>query len=454
MLQMQHMTGSPWKREHRDLVANTRVRFRDIRIANNESRVILNSLWRAEHQKAQMMHSALLQLQTGDGKPSPGFDRETMASQPFVSSVLVKPVSDLCNLRCSYCYEGEVDVRVNTRRMPDEILERIISETLGQARHTLHFLWHGGEPFLAGLDFYRKALSFQDTQNTRGISITNGIQTNGTLLNEQWCEFFANHNFHVGVSIDGPEDLHDRNRYGLGKRGSFRQMTRGLKLLQDYKIPFTAIVVVTADSNGRAQDVFNVLRELGVDHYDVHPGFGMETSGPKRPVEPKVYSQFVINLFENWLTSGREEIYIPVFEDIFQALIGSGPSTCYFAGTCSNIVGIEANGDVIPCTRPFDKSLYTFGNIRETSLPRILEGDRSRRFTIEDHEGQRNSQSCPWYAMCHNGCPQHRVTDGERNVSGANLYCSCQSGSAGGFSEIFEHVVRRTVGILERSEND
>ena len=137
------------------------------------------------------------------------------------------------------------------------------------------------------------------------------------------------------------------------------------------------------------------------------------------------------------------------FDDVFQARLGQAPSTCYFAGNCTRIVGFDPNGDVLPCTRPFDRSRYTYGNIADTPLEAIVAGPSFVGFQREDLAAQERSRSCPWFELCHDGCPQHRQTDGAQDVAGANLYCACQSGVPGGHAAIFAHIVSRTDAVLD-----
>jgi uncharacterized protein len=168
----------------------------------------------------------------------------------------------------------------------------------------------------------------------------------------------------------------------------------------------------------------------------------MDSAG-QGAIDPRSFADFVIDLFDCWLDGGLPGIRISTFDDIVASALGTGPSICYFAGTCTSIVAIDANGDVLPCTRPFDRAKYTFGNIGQQGLSEIVGSPPFRDFHARDLTAQNNTATCRWHAMCHNGCPQHRISDNRQEIAGKNLYCQCQSGIEGGFAAIFEHATDR-----------
>jgi uncharacterized protein len=410
--------------------------------------VILNAFHRASLKSLSEFKDAYLKFRDQESNPTlQSFAQSVNISTTKIYSVLIKPVSDACNLQCTYCYEGEGNERTNFPKIEDKTLENIIRDTLSQANGLIKFAWHGGEPLLSGIDTFRKGVEFQKKFNDKGYPILNTVQTNGLLLNEEWVAFLKQNKFQVGLSIDGSKDIHDQQRIGKDQRGSYDQVIEAIKLLKTYNIPFGIISVISNNSEGRAKDFFENFREIGINSYDIHPDFGMNHN-LRKPVFPKVFSDFVIDLFEAWLAYGQSNIHIRFFDDVFQYLSSGSPSTCYFAGSCTNIIAFESNGDAIPCTRPFDREKYTFGNIKDQSLDSILSGDKFLKFKNYDVYGQQKFNDCPWFEMCHNGCPQHRITDGLQNVAGDNFYCNCKNDLEGGYADIFDHIIRRIWEIV------
>jgi len=439
--------GFEWGDDQRQRIALLKRRRETGPALGPEQVVVLDAISSSERVNLSSLRNAITEMRrtAASGEAAP--DRFIPVTSP-ISAILIKPVGDACNLRCTYCYEGEDNERIRLPRMSEATLESIIRDTLIQATSEMNFIWHGGEPTLAGIDFLRQGMAFQKRHNSRGVPISNSIQTNGTLLNQGWMEFFREFNFSVGVSLDGPEDVHDYYRVGKQYQGSYKDVVTGIELLKQNDIPFGVITVITDQSKVRARDIFHAFRGLGIKTFDAHPSFGMHLQGDRGPLHPKDYSRFAIELFETWLASGEEGIRILLFDDIVRAMLGQSIKTCYFAGSCSRIMGFEPNGDATPCTRPFDRVRYTFGNMQKQTLTTILESPKFVTFKDEDLRSQINSHDCPWFHMCHNGCPQHRAKAGRQDVSGANLYCQCQSGIEGGHAVIWDHVTRRINRIL------
>jgi uncharacterized protein len=411
---------------------------------SREQRVVLAAIRRARQHALMVYREAFAQRRDGGA--------ENALSEVGIFAVLLKPVGDLCNLRCTYCYEGVKGERLEKARMRDSTLEAIIGDVLAQARGAVQFIWHGGEPLLAGIELFRRGLNFQRQHNVNGCRIVNTVQTNGLLIDDVWLGFFKENGFNVGISIDGPGEMHDRFRIHPSGRGTYAETCKVVRRLKAAGFDVGAISVVTANSALHSRDLFETLRSMGITAYDIHPNFGRGTRPDDAPVQPKAFSDFVIELFDLWLASGDTSIRIRTFDDVYQGLVGYRPSTCYFSGRCTGILGFEATGEAVPCTRPFDRVKYSFGNIHSTPLEAIKRSARLEAFRIEDFRAQANSRKCPWYHICHNGCPQHRSTNGHQDVAGANLYCQCQSGIGGGYAAIFEHVVRRTEHLLGLEE--
>ncbi|MEM7626104.1 MAG: radical SAM protein [Planctomycetota bacterium] len=434
-------------------------------LAGDWERTVLDAFRNAEKRGLQAFRAAFTQLSVGGSQV-----RTLTAEANPIVAVLVKPVGDACNLRCSYCYEGQGDERQALPRMQFETLEKIIKDTLSHGEGPVRFLWHGGEPLLAGLDFFRRAIKLEEKHNYKKRIVYNTVQTNATLLSQDWIDFIIQNNISVGLSLDGTEEIHNRYRFGKQKEGSYDGVVAGIRLLQRNGMDFGVITVITEASAQCGREIFNHFMELGIKNFDVHPSFGInvesnaglavlnrhESSSSaccNKPLHPKDYARFVIDIFEEWLDYGQEGIRIGVLDDVFYAMLGQLPRSCSSAGKCTDIIGFESTGDAVPCTRPFDLSRYTFGNIDRQGLKQILSADVFQEFKSQDKHSQGKTVQCPWHAMCHNGCPQHRMVDGKQDISGANLYCQCSSGIEGGHAGIFSHIIDRVKAILCRSGN-
>lgn len=360
-----------------------------------------------------------------------------------IHSVLIKPVSDHCNIRCTYCYEGTEKNRFYKPRMSEFTLEKIIMDALEQAKNSIEFIWHGGEPLLAGLNFFEAGIRFQEKYRNKNLQIYNSIQTNGILINDEWINFFHNNNFSLGISFDGQKSIHDKYRIDHQHNGTYSRVISTLNRLSESNIPFGIISVIHNEHIGNASQYIAEIQCRGIQYLDVHPSFGNKAEVIK-PLKPKDFSDFAVDLFEAWLENGNPKIRINLFDDFLKGYFFHVPDTCYFAGTCSKIVAVEANGDVVPCTRPFDRSLYSFGNIQSSSLQSIREGSIFARFKEQDKHAQLSKNKCKWVHLCNNGCPQHRADyDGKQDISGSNFYCECNSGSPGGYAAIWNHIEAR-----------
>lgn len=356
----------------------------------------------------------------------------------LISSVLIKPVGDACNLRCTYCYERPEPLL--HRRMSTDVLDALIADLPNYTGQRLTVAWHGGEPMLAGRDFLRESITrFADAGSSVGIEVAQAIQTNAVLVDRRWAELLLEMDMDVGVSLDGPADLHDMSRIGPNGRPTHRLVRRGIEQLVATGVRVGAIAVISESHANRADDVLNAIAETGICRFDAHPAVGKECS---LGVSGASYSQFMCELFDAWLAHDHEELEIATFDDAIAWLLGGQPRLCYFAGACTQIVGVEPSGDVVPCTRPFDRSQWTFGNVLDQPLSEILTGSRYREFQRLDRQAQSHPRDCRWSGLCNQGCPQHRQTSGKDDVGGRNLLCSCTGGSTG-FAELFGHIEQR-----------
>ncbi|MFB8831234.1 radical SAM protein [Azotobacter sp. CWF10] len=308
-----------------------------------------------------------------------------------------------------------------------------------------------GEPLLAGREFFESALRLQRELRLSGQWIQNSLQTNGLLLDEEWLSFLSRNSFTVGVSVDAPGDVHDAARVDVNRRGTFREVVAKLRGLKHAGIDHGVILVARPDHVHRQKEILSCMREIGVSSFDIHPscGNGMSSSFD---ISPSQFSSLCCELFDQWLNEGAG-IAIPMFEDFLRYLSGRQPKTCYHAGRCTAIIAIEADGAVVPCTRPFE-SYWTFGNVLEQSLSSIIAGSRFQEFARRDLSAQHSRASCRWFGVCHNGCPQHRRSTigsvSKATIDGVGIYCDCFGQPSVGWPAVYDHIedrVRGTLGI-------
>ncbi|HET6559901.1 MAG TPA: anaerobic sulfatase maturase [Prolixibacteraceae bacterium] len=351
------------------------------------------------------------------------------ASDDF--QVFVKPVGGQCNLACEYCYYLEKESLYpegNHLQMEDALLESyIIQHISASTGPDVFFSWHGGEPTLAGLDYFKRIVEIQKRYCPSNFRIINGIQTNGTLLDEQWCRFMAEENFMVGISIDGPEELHSCYRHFSDSRSAFNRTLRGYRLLQSYRIPCEVLCVVSASNVSQPLRVYRYLKELDARFITFLPLVEKKPDAPgqvsDRSVQPKAFGEFMIAVFNEWKSSAIGIIKIQLLEEALRTAFNMEHTLCIFKKTCGRVPVVERNGDFYPCDH-YVEPKHLIGNILHTPLVVLLESDRQRLF------GQAKQTSLPAYClqcevldMCNGACPKDRFLMTPDGQPGLNYLC-------------------------------
>lgn len=351
------------------------------------------------------------------------------ASDDF--QVFVKPVGAQCNLACEYCYYLEKESAVpkpGIYRMNDELLETyIVQHISASAGPDIFFSWHGGEPTLAGLDYFKRIVRIQKRHRPSNSRILNGIQTNGTLLNDEWCSFLASENFIVGISIDGPEEIHSFYRHFIDGRSAFNRTLRGYRLLQSYRIPCEVLCVVNALNAAQPLRVYRYLKELDarfitflplVEKNPDEPG---QVSG--RSVQPKAFGEFMIAVFDEWKSSDIGIIKIQMVEEAIRTAFGMEHTLCIFKKTCGRVPVIERNGDFFSCDH-YVEPAHLIGNIHNTLLVELLESDHQRLFGQAKHTSLlAYCLQCEVLSMCNGACPKDRFAFTPEGQPGLNYLC-------------------------------
>ena len=417
--------------------------------------------WLREHSRATLLPAARCIAAAVRRADSRYADRITAlfdglpASKGTPTTVLIKPVGDLCNLGCAYCYEAKRAQNHPQSRMSIEEMQHLVARLICADSPVRNIYVHGGEPLLAGLPFFRSLVAAV-RDKAAGQTIELGVQTNGVHINADWAAFFKANGFAVGVSLDG-DARQNSGRVFRNGLPSYSAVRRGMQYLNDADIEFGVISVTTesaASVPDAPRDLIAHMAQLGVRLLDVHPAAtptGTSGSAAKYNMQPDTFAVYMIALFEAWLELGNPNFRIRSFEDIFQTLGGCQSSICYRSGSCSSIIGVEADGSVSPCTRPFQHH-RNFGNLKDNNLIALLADDRHKSFVMAELAGQRRTEACKWKNLCgYGGCPHERFTNAEQDVSGRHLYCRCQPDETGGYPAFFQHVLTRVAEVLREA---
>jgi len=354
--------------------------------------------------------------------------------------IFAKPVGAVCNLRCNYCYylrKKDLYADRGSPLMSDEMLEKyIIQHIEATTDELIMFSWHGGEPTLAGLDFYKKAVSLQRKFNKGRKRIINGIQTNGTLLDDEWCKFLSEENFLTGISIDGPEEYHDRCRATGDGKGSFRKVMRGYELLKRYGIITEILCVVNADNVGSPGILYDFFRGTGAKYMTFLPLVEQEP-GSENGVSPDSvpadkFGIFLSEIFDRWIEKDAGMINVQIFEEASRRAFNKDHTLCIFKVNCGGVPVIEHNGDFYSCDHYVDRE-HLIGNINEGSVAGFLDSEKQKDF------GKAKSLTLPRYCrecdvldMCNGECPKNRFILAPDGEPGLNYLCS-------GYKIFFKH---------------
>jgi len=333
---------------------------------------------------------------------------------------IIKLVGDQCNLRCRYCFLSEHD-QSRRQLMAPELLERLIREYLALFHGRLRFIWHGGEPLLAGLDYFERIIALQQRYRTpRHERIQNQLQTNGTLISDDWAKLFKRYRMLVGVSLDGARASHDRHRLTANGRGSFTEVLAGIETLKRHGVPFGVIQVVTKSTlDSLEQDFRFLLDELGLTRWSINPFYAPEGPHSAEHVDDKALAGYLRGVAELWLSADRPELRIREIANLVAGAAGRRPRLCAFNGTCASYFCVEYDGRVYPCDRFAGIDDYLLGDLSTQSLKDVLSGEPRRLYAERVHTLPEDCTECRWRSVCHNGCTHHRAG----GPSGKYYYC-------------------------------
>jgi uncharacterized protein len=376
-------------------------------------------------------------------------------ANPFAKPlyVMLKPAGAHCNLACKYCYYLEKNKLYPTAQrhlMSDEMLEQFTREYIeAQTMNQVLFTWHGGEPLLRSIDFYRKALSLQQ-KYAGGRRIDNVIQTNGTLLTDEWCEFFAQNHWLVGISIDGPQPDHDHYRLTAAGKPSWKKVMQSIKLLKKHGVEWNAMAVVNAYNVNHPLEFYRFFKENGCQFLQFTPIVERQTrhedgrtlasladkneiSLSEASVAPEQWGYFLCAIFDEWVRKDVGKIFVEIFDCTLANWMGISPGICAYSKECGHAGVMEHNGDVYSCDH-FVFPEYKLGNIRDHSLIDMLYGEQQQEFSRLKHSSlPRQCKECDMEFACHGECPKNRFMKDKYGDSGLNYLCP-------GYYHYYQHV--------------
>jgi len=386
--------------------------------------------------------------------------------------IVAKPIGPKCNLNCDYCFYLEKQAlfpKGEDYVMSEEVLQAYITKYITlQPTPVVGFVWQGGEPTLLGIDFYRKVIELQRPY-IRHKEITNSLQTNGTLLDDEWCEFLKKNNFLVGISLDGPKEIHDRYRKDAGGKGSFDRVMRGVRLLQKHGVEYNILATVGRETAYKPLEVYRFFKDQGIEFIQFAPVIervageieqklglklaGYSSSGGNQDnihltdwsVEPEAYGDFLIAIFDEWVRNDVGTTFVMNFEWALNAWIGNLSPVCQFAQSCGKALMLEHNGDLYAC----DHSMYPeykLGNIVNHNPVELAEKSAGQGFGVKDANLPTVCQECLVLKACWGGCPKHRFVKISDNEPDRYYLCA-------GYKKYFHYIRKYLHGITQLLAN-
>ena len=367
--------------------------------------------------------------------------------------VMLKPAGAHCNLACKYCYyleKNNLYDKSHRHIMSDEMLEQFTREYIeAQTMPQVLFTWHGGEPLMRSIDFYKKALTLQK-KYARGRRIDNVIQTNGTMLTDEWCEFFAQNNWLVGISIDGPQEYHDHYRLTSTGNPSWQKVMHGIELLKKHHVEWNAMAVVNAYNADHPLEFYHFFKDNGCQYLQFTPiverltqhqdGRTLASLADDKEipladfsVTPEQWGSFLCAIFDEWVHNDVGKMFVEIFDCTLANWMGVMPGICAYSKNCGHAGVMEHNGDVYSCDH-FVFPEYKLGNIRDHTLIEMLYGDKQHAFSRLKHTSlPRQCKECDMEFACHGECPKNRFEKDKYGEPGLNYLCK-------GYYQYYSHV--------------
>jgi uncharacterized protein len=379
-----------------------------------------------------------------NAEQAPGTERAE-GLRPSRFPLLIKPSGADCNLRCDYCFyrpKASLYTYLAQPRMSDAVLERIVSTYFATEQYQHVFLWQGGEPTLMGVEFFRKVTDLQQRLGHPGTTVSNGLQTNGVLLDDAFAAHLAEYRFLVGLSLDGPEDLHDRHRRDAAGGGSHARVLRGHRALKARGVACNAVVLVHRASAGRAPEIFRWLSDQGITLQHYVPCVEFEPSGQPAPwaLTGAAWGRFLCDLFDAWYSSGVGRVSVRLFDALIDRIALGETALCTLGKDCRHYFLVEHNGDLYPCDF-FAEPRWRLGNIMDMTWDEACASPLYREFGGYKSQVNPACRACPHLDLCAGDCLKHR-TYGGRPPDNLSWLC-------GGWRRFFEHARSRLEDIAK-----
>lgn len=373
-----------------------------------------------------------------------GIQKDMSTPTPF--SIMSKPIGPRCNIDCTYCYYLEKEKlfpKEKKFRMTPDVLEsyirQLIETSVEAGMQEIPFAWQGGEPTMLGVDYFRQIVSLQKQYAPEGVKITNALQTNGVLLNDEWGGFLRDEGFLVGISIDGPKKVHDRYRRDRAGRPTFDAVMRGLEVLQRNEVEHNALTTVHRANGGKGREIYRFLKGLGIDFMQFIPIAERSRDGELAAapqvdqdpgnavtawsVSPRVYGKFLCDVFDTWFARDIGKVFVQFFDVQLGLWMGRHSSLCIFAETCGNALAIEHDGSLYSCDH-YVYPEYRLGKITETPMRDLIWTERQREFGHDKASKlTRQCNSCSYRFACNGGCPKQRFAMAKDGEDGHNYFC-------------------------------
>lgn len=351
-----------------------------------------------------------------------------MTSNHSRISVMWKTVSEDCNLACDYCYYstcgGKLGPKIN--RIDSAVLDKFIKDYMQHSQGAATFAWQGGEPLLAGHEFFEEVVYLQALHAPPHTVISNSLQTNATLINDRWASFFKTYNFLIGVSLDGPKEIHDSRRVNAAGKGSFDRVMAGIGHLRRHQVDFNILTVVHKGNVDKAKELMTFYRENGFNYVQFIPCMDFRSQQVDQPgvyeISPREYGDFLCEVFDEWYNDGNPETSVRFFDNMLSVYLNRAAELCVHRAACPTSLVLEQNGDAFPCDF-FINEQWKVGNVANASIADMLAHPNYERFHRMKPALPDKCRVCEWQRLCYGGCPRNRKWNAEAEQADPDFFC-------------------------------